>query len=69
MALLALLLDGLTQVHAAASIAEENNAIDFYDTTVSMINIGMLRRFQGSPPGLAMVATTPLRTLPKHSNR
>jgi hypothetical protein len=45
LALLALLLGGLTQVHAAASFAEENNAIDFHDTAISMINIGMLRRF------------------------
>ena len=25
--------------------AEEDNSIDFYDTTVSMINLGMIRRF------------------------
>jgi hypothetical protein len=25
--------------------AEEENSIDFYDTTVSMINLGMIRRF------------------------
>ena len=25
--------------------AEEDNSIDFYDTTVSMVNIGMIRRF------------------------
>jgi hypothetical protein len=25
--------------------AEEENSTDFYDTTVSMINLGMIRRF------------------------
>jgi hypothetical protein len=29
----------------AVAYAEEDNAIDFYDTTVSMINLGMIRRF------------------------
>jgi hypothetical protein len=29
----------------AVAYAEEDNAIDFYDTTVSLISIGMLHRF------------------------